>query len=222
MPKTAVIAGATGLVGRELLQLLLNENAYEKVVALVRRPLEIQNDKLVEVVCDFNNLHAYEELFKAEDIFCCLGTTIKKAKTQEAMYKIDVEYPAAMAKLAHRQGVQHFILISSMNANPNSKIFYSRMKGELEQKIKELDLPAFSIIHPALLVGEREEFRLGEGAAITVYKLLSKMFSSSKLSSIGIKAHNVAVAMYNIAQLDRNGTKTYSSQELYELSMKNT
>lgn len=220
MPKTALIAGATGLVGKELLHLLLNGNAYEKVVALVRRPLELQHKKLVEVICDFDNLEAYEEVFKADDVFCCLGTTIKKAKTQAAMYKIDVDYPVEMAKLAKKQGVQHFLLISSLNANPNSKIFYSRMKGELEQKIKELNLPALSIIHPALLVGEREEFRLGEGAAIVLYKLLSKISAPERLSSIGIQAQRVAAAMYNIAQT-KIGNKIYASKELYKISLNN-
>lgn len=218
MPKTALIAGATGLVGKELLHLLLKGNVYEKVIALVRRPLELQHEKLVEVICDFNNLEAYEEVFQVDDVFCCLGTTIKKAKTQAAMYKIDVDYPVEMAKLAKKQGVHHFLLISSMNANPNSKIFYSRMKGELEQKIKTLKLPALSIIHPALLVGEREEFRLGEGAAIIIYKLLSKLSAPERLSSIGIPAQRVAAAMYNIAKAEV-GTKTFSSKELYKISM---
>ncbi|WP_080846026.1 NAD(P)H-binding protein [Cytobacillus gottheilii] len=221
MPKTAVIAGATGLVGKELLTLLLNGYAYDKVIALVRRPLHIKHEKLTEMICDFDQLETYEEVFKADDIFCCLGTTIKKAKTQAAMYKIDVDYPVAMAKLAKKKKAKHFLLISSMNANPNSKIFYSRMKGELEQKIKALNLPAFSIIHPALLVGNRDEFRLGEGAAITFYNILSKLFSPSKLSSIGIAADVVAEAMYQIAQQEKTGTVTYSSKDLYKIAAQN-
>ena len=130
--KTALIAGAAGLVGNELLHFLLNGTEYEKVIAIVRRPLELSHPKLVETIVDFDQLEKFRENFIADDVFCCLGTTIKKAKTKEAMWKIDVEYPVGIARLASEQGADKFLLISSMGANPNSSVWYSKMKGKLE------------------------------------------------------------------------------------------
>ena len=95
--KTALIAGATGLIGKELLKLLLNGSEYDKVVAMVRRSIEIDHPKLEERIVDFDQLDKYKEIFSVHDVFCCLGTTIKKAKTKEAMWKIDVDYPVAIA-----------------------------------------------------------------------------------------------------------------------------
>jgi dTDP-4-dehydrorhamnose reductase len=109
MGKKALIAGSTGLIGNELLQLLLNGEEYEQVVAIVRRPLEVKHSKLVEKVVDFDRMNEYHESFAVDDVFCCLGTTIKKAKTKEAMWKIDVDYPVAIARLASSHGAKKFL-----------------------------------------------------------------------------------------------------------------
>jgi uncharacterized protein YbjT (DUF2867 family) len=212
--KTAIIAGATGLVGKELLQLLLQGKEYEKVIALVRRPLGVSDPKLKEVITDFSCLQDYEQYFSADDVFVCLGTTIKKAKTQEAMYQVDVEFPMAIGELAKKKGAKHYLIISSMNANSKSPIFYSRMKGELEEKIKSLSFEKLSIFRPSLLLGKRQEFRLGEELGALFSKGLRFLFFGPLRKYKSIEGKTVAKAMYNVAQENQTGTWIYSSDEI--------
>lgn len=209
--KTALIAGASGLVGQELLQILLQGEQYDRVVAIGRRSLEIEHPKLNEVVCDFDNLQEIEDNFAVDDVFCCLGTTIKKAKTKEAMYKVDVEYPLAIAKLALKKEAKHFLLISSMNANPKSSFFYPRMKGQLEEELKAFSFEAFSIFRPSLLLGDRKEFRFGEMMAEKMYKGLSPFMKSAWKSRVAIKAKTVARTMYMVAKQEKKGIAIYES-----------
>jgi len=212
--KTALIAGATGLVGKELLQELLESKHYEKVVALVRRPLEVNHPKLVEVVCDFDRLTDVETYFAVDDVFCALGTTIKKAKTKEAMVRIDVEYPLAIAELAKVQGAKHFLIVSSMNADRNSPFFYPKMKGELEEKLKQIPYDAMSIFQPSLLLGNRDEFRLFERLGIGLVRGLSPFMSPQRRSRMGIEATTVAAAMVLVAQEEREEIQTYTAEQM--------
>lgn len=216
--KSALIAGASGLVGNELLHILLREEGYERVYALVRRPLGLQHSKLTEVLCDFDKLDEVQNYFQAQDVFCCLGTTIKKAKTKEAMYRVDVEYPLAIAKLAQKKGANHFLLVSSMNADPRSKIWYPKMKGDLEEKVKGIPFHAISILRPSLLLGNREEFRLGENAAAKIFKGMSFLLSDSWKSKLAIEAKSVAKAMFRVAQMDNKGVAFYSAISIEEIA----
>jgi uncharacterized protein YbjT (DUF2867 family) len=217
MAKTALIAGSTGLIGNELLQLLLNGEEYEQVVAIVRRPLEVKHSKLVEKVVDFDRLNEYHELFDVDDVFCCLGTTIKKAKTKEAMWKIDVDYPVAIAKLASSKGARKFLLVSSMNADPDSPIFYSKMKGKLEQEIKRIPYETTAIFRPSLLLGERDEFRLGERAAAAIFTKMPFLFGGPFKKYKAIEGRTVASAMYQVAQKDTAGLTIYASEKIQEI-----
>ncbi|WP_235848495.1 Rossmann-fold NAD(P)-binding domain-containing protein [Litchfieldia alkalitelluris] len=165
------------MIGHELLHLLLDGNEYGMVTALVRSPLQIKHSKLREVIIDFDQLSKYKDLMHADDIYCCLGTTIKKAKTKEAMYKVDVEYPIELAKLTYEVGARQYLLVSSMNANAQSTIWYSKMKGELEQELMKIPFSSTAIVRPSLLMGERNEFRLGEKLAEKVFKGLSFIFT---------------------------------------------
>ncbi|PLS17450.1 oxidoreductase [Bacillus sp. M6-12] len=219
--KTALIAGASGLVGNELLHLILKGQGYEKVYSIVRRPLGVEHPKLIEVVCDFDQLEEIQEYFDAEEVFCCLGTTIKKAKTKEAMYKVDVEYPLTMAKLAQKKGSNHFLLISSMNANSKSSLWYPRMKGILEEKLVAIPLDSISIFRPSLLLGNRQEFRLGEYAAAKVFQGLSYLLKDSWKSRLAVEAKTVAQAMYYAAQMDKKGVSIYSADIIEDLAGNN-
>ncbi|WP_078427784.1 NAD(P)H-binding protein [Alkalihalobacterium alkalinitrilicum] len=212
--KSALIAGATGLVGNELLHFLLNGNEYERVIAIVRKPLEIEHPKLKEVVCNFDKLEEIESYFEVDDVFCCLGTTIKKAKSKEAMYKVDVEYPLAIAKLAKEQQVNHFLLVSSMNANPKSALWYSKIKGILEEELKKIPFEKISIFRPSLLLGNRKEFRMAENIAGKVFRGLSVLFKGPWKSRLAIEGKTVAQAMYEVAQSNSTGVKTYSAQSM--------
>lgn len=215
--KTALIAGATGLIGKELLQFLLNSNEYDKVIAIVRRPVELDHAKLDERVVDFDQLEQSKEIFAVDDVFCCLGTTIKKAKTKEAMWKIDVDYPVAIARLASSQGARKFLLVSSMNADSDSPIFYSKMKGKLEEEIKQIPFETTAIFRPSLLLGDREEFRLGERAAAAIFTKVPFLFAGPLKKFKAIEGRIVASAMYRAAQRNIQGVTVYPSEQIHEI-----
>lgn len=212
--KKALIAGATGLVGNELLHILLEAKEYETVTAIVRRPLTIQHPKLNQVIIDFDHLEEYSKHMEVDDVFCCLGTTIKKAKTKAVMKKIDAEYPLALAKLTKKLGANHFLLISSMNANPRSKIWYSQMKGTLEEELANIPFETISILRPSLLLGQRREFRLGEKIGAMIFQALSFLFTGPLLKLKAIEGRQVAKAMYSIAQIKKQGVMIYPSDIL--------
>lgn len=220
--KSALIAGATGLVGSELLHILINSQKYEKIYALVRRPLELKHPNLVEVPCDFERLEEVEQYFAVDDVFCTLGTTIKKAKTKEAMYRIDVEYPIAIAELAKEKGAKHFLIVSSMNANKNSRLWYPKMKGELEEKLKGIPYEAMSIFQPPLLLGNRSEFRLLEKIAIDIVRGLGSIFGNQLRNRMGIEAKTVAAAMFLVAQKEQKGVQTFSAEDMERIRKSNS
>jgi uncharacterized protein YbjT (DUF2867 family) len=218
MGKTALIVGASGLVGQHLLQILLHNEGYDHIVALVRSPLNKQHPKLIEHVVNFDKLEDQPSLFNVDDVFCCLGTTIKKAGSQEVMYRIDVEYPHTIAKLSQHQGAQQFLVVSAMGANPNSSIFYSRMKGELEQKLASLAYPSLSILRPALLLGERNEVRIGERLGAIVAKGTAWLMAGPLQKYKAIEGKQVAQAMFNISQTSTAGVHIYDNKQLHELA----
>ncbi|MDU4960388.1 MAG: NAD(P)H-binding protein [Sporomusaceae bacterium] len=213
-PKRAMIAGATGLIGNELLQILLREQQYEHVCALVRQPLALTHPKLQVVVCDFDRLEAFKGHLAVDDVFCCLGTTINKAKTREAMYRVDVEYPVALARLAREQGAAHFLVVSAADADVKSFFWYRRLKGTLEAEITGLPYPAISIFRPSLLLGPRKEFRLFENLAVKSISLLSGLLHRPLSSQAAIAATVVAQAMYRVAQAQETGVHIYSPRQI--------
>lgn len=218
MEKSAWIAGGSGLVGQELLRLLLEDSRYSAVCALVRRPLGISHPKLQEIVCDWDRLEETADVPTADDVFCCLGTTIKKARTREAMYKVDVDYPLALARLALTRGARHYLLVSAVGANPRSRIPYSRMKGELEEQIKRMPYEAASIFRPSLLLGDRAEFRLGERIAVKVSRAFSKLTRSPLPASLAVEARTVAGAMLEAAQRRDGGVNIYDPRKIKEIA----
>ncbi|MEK4508479.1 oxidoreductase [Paenibacillus sp. FSL K6-2524] len=218
MGKRALIAGSTGLVGNELLHYLLEAEEYDQVIAIVRSSLQIVHSKLTEKIVDFDQLEEVQEYFAVDDVFCCLGTTIKKAKSQDAMYKIDVEYPLTIARLAKEQGASHFLLISSMGANPNSSVWYSKIKGNLEQELSKIGYDSNSILRPSLLLGNRQEFRLGEQWGGSIFKVVSPLLVGPFRKYRAIQAKNVALAMYRIAQLTSPGVTIYPSDKLASIA----
>ncbi len=216
--KTALIAGATGLIGNELLHILLESSEYKEVYALVRNPLKMKHPKLKEVMVDFERLNEFKQYFAVNDVFVCLGTTIKKAKTQEAMYKIDVDYPVEIGRIAQEAGARHYLVVSSMNADRKSKLFYPRMKGELEEKVRQLNFEQHSIFRPSLLLGNRGEFRLGEEIAAVLFKCLKFIFTGPLQKYRAIEGKTVAKAMYNVAQEKEQGKVVYTSEEIEKIA----
>lgn len=218
MKRKAVVAGATGLVGRELVRLLLKEPAYTEVILIVRRSTGLTHSKLQEKILHFDELEKTELDLAGADVFCALGTTIKKAGTQEAFRQVDYVYPLTLGRMAKEQGAKQFLIISSMGANALSRMFYSRVKGEVEEALGELGLPALHIFRPSLLLGNREEFRLGERFGSALSSKLLPLFSGPLRKYRPIEAAGVARAMCLTAQGDRSGVHVYESDEIAQKS----
>ncbi|WP_338075675.1 oxidoreductase [Chengkuizengella sediminis] len=214
MQKTALIAGASGLVGSELLTYLIEGNEYNRVTAIVRNSLNIKHPKLKQVIVDFEQLSKDEEVFKVDDVFCCMGTTIKKAKTQEKMTRIDVEYPLEIARLAKKMGARQFLVVSAMQANSNSSTFYSRIKGRLEKELQKIGFETLHIFRPSLLVGDRKEFRFGEKSAEILFKALFFIFIGPLKKYKAIHAKTVALGMFNASQSRKSGVLIHLSDEI--------
>jgi uncharacterized protein YbjT (DUF2867 family) len=204
MNKKALLIGATGLTGTECLKLLLNDDFYSGVEIWVRRPTGISHPKLIENVIDFDKIHQIENL-KADHVFCCLGTTIGKAGSQENFYKIDHDYVLACAKVAERSQAGKFLYISSIGANIASGNFYLRTKGQVEESLSQLIIPSVVIFRPSMLLGNRKEFRLGERIGKAIMTVFQFLMIGSLRKYRGIQASQVANAMIVEAKSTENG-----------------
>lgn len=214
---TALVVGAAGLVGGELLRLLLAAPEYDGLIVWGRRPCGIVHEKLQEVMIDFDALPQYVIPESVQQVFCCLGTTIKKAKSQAAFRQVDLEYPLLLAEKAKAAGVKQFLIISAAGAAVNSLFFYGRVKGELEEKLKKLQLPGLHIFQPTLLLGERKEFRLGERVLAAVLSLIPFALLGPLQRLQPIAAKTVAAAMLQAAIADQPGVHVYSAADMVDL-----
>ncbi|MDQ1145808.1 uncharacterized protein YbjT (DUF2867 family) [Bacillus sp. SORGH_AS 510] len=216
--RTALVLGGSGLVGKALVETLIQQNTYKKIVLLVRKPIEIINPVCEPHVVDFDHLENEDELFQVTDVFCCLGTTIKKAKTKEAFRKVDYDYPVKAAKLSYKAGVDNFLIVTAMGANPKSLIFYNKVKGDVEETLKKLELPSLHIFRPSLLLGNREEFRFGEKIAAKASNILNLFMVGPLKSYKAIEAKKVAAAMAEVASSENKGVQIYRSDEIQQLA----
>jgi uncharacterized protein YbjT (DUF2867 family) len=215
--KTALIFGATGLVGGHVLQQALAADAYTSVVAFTRGPLSITHPKLKNVVINFDKLGDYKKEIVGDDLFLCLGTTIKKAGSEAAFKVVDFDYPLAVAKMAKENGVNQVLLCSAVDADATSKIFYNRMKGMLEDALKALNFNALHIFQPSLLLGERNENRFGESVAKVVGKFLDKIIGGLLSKYRPVEGETVASAMVKSAQILRGGVFVHASHKLSKI-----
>jgi uncharacterized protein YbjT (DUF2867 family) len=207
-PQHILLAGATGLTGEHLLDRLLNEPTVSRVLAPSRRPLA-EHPHLENPLGEFNSL--LPTLGGRVDIaFCCLGTTIKQAGSQEAFRAVDKDMVVAFAKRARELGARHLLVISAVNADPKSSIFYSRVKGETEAALKDQGWPQLTIARPSLLLGEREGQRLVEQLAAPIAKLIPGKYG-------GIEACTLARAMWRLALEEQDGVRVVESDELRRL-----
>lgn len=214
--RNAIVIGATGLVGNHLVHFLLEDDYFEQVVVLSRRTTGLKHEKLAEHIIDFNDVNSYQHLVKGDILFSCMGTTLKKAGSKDAQWKIDYTYQFEVAASARKNGVLTMVLVSSSGANSRSRIFYSRMKGALEDAIKELKFTNFFIFQPSLLLGKREEERLGEKIGERIGKVLTKIPAFKKYKPI--KGEEVARAMLNaIKNKSYSGEKVFKLDEIFRL-----
>lgn len=210
MMKTALIAGSTGLIGNQLLQLLLSSDRYSKVIAVTRYDLP-PHPKLLVLKVEFEKLDQWAASLVGDDVFCCLGTTMAKARSKEKFYQVDFFYPLLIAKIAQSHGAKQYMLVSALGADKDSSIYYNRVKGEIEEAIKQVDYKAIHIFRPSLLLGARDEKRSGEDAAKTFYKLFGFLIPKKYQA---IDSSKVANAMITLASQDDEGIFTHESKEL--------
>ena len=205
--KTAIIAGATGLVGEQLLQQLLADPDYGKVIAIVRKPLEITHEKLEQHVIDFGQLPGAISGLTADHGYCCLGTTIRTAGSKENQYIIDHDYVVAFAAACLKTAVSRFAVVSSIGADATSSNFYLRTKGEMERDIQKIPFKGICICRPSFLLGERKEFRAGEKTAIVLMKVLGPLMIGGLKKYRGIQAADVARLMISWIRTEMDGVK---------------
>lgn len=215
--KIALLLGGSGLVGGHCLDYLLNDSYYTQVKVLVRRPLSVKHSKLIQHQVSFDKVKDHLDEIKANDVYCCLGTTIKKAGSQKAFRKVDYNYPKEIAVLSFANGAEQFLLISALGANPNSLVFYNRVKGEVEQAIARCGFQGFYIFRPSLLLGERQERRLSEEFMQKIFKWLSFGFMGVLKKYKPIEGKAVAFAMVKMAKERRRGKQIFESNDIQSI-----
>lgn len=207
-PQHILLAGATGLTGEHLLDRLLSEPTVRRVLAPTRRPLA-EHPRLENPVGELHDLLA--QLHGQVDIaFCCLGSTIKEAGSQQAFRAIDLDMVAAFGKRARELGARHLLVISAIDADPDSSVFYSRVKGEMEKALQAQDWPQLTIARPSLLVGNRTQTRWAEQLAAPIAKLFPGKYGA-------IEACNLARALWRLALEEQEGVRIVESDELRKL-----
>ncbi|TDF94088.1 oxidoreductase [Paenibacillus piri] len=216
--RTAVVAGATGLIGGELVRMLLADPYYGKVAVLVRNRMDMANEKLLQVTVDYEQLEAsVHNLLTGADVFCCLGTTIKKAGSQEQFRKVDYDYPMTLGRLSQQDGAVQYSIVTAMGAGTASSFFYSRVKGEVEEGLARLRLPALHIFRPSLLLGDRQEVRTGERIGSAVSGLITPLMIGGLRKYRPIQAKTVARAMVHASKHGGSGVRIYESDQIEAL-----
>lgn len=210
--------GVTGLVGRNCLPLLVTHRAYHEIVLFTDRPLDLDHPKIKECVVDFDQLEKHAQLFHGNDFYCCLGSTPAKATDREAFHRIDYEQAFAAARIAAANEVNQIMLLSAVGANPEANLYFSRVKGELEEAVKALSFWATHIFQPSLLLKERNDNRWGEKWANKLGKVIDSATGGLLTKYKPVEAEIVAKAMINAAQQLRAGTHVYPSHFLQELA----
>jgi uncharacterized protein YbjT (DUF2867 family) len=214
----AIIIGATGLIGTALIKALSENSNYSEVILIARKQIPDLSSKFRLIQTDFDKLDEIKNEIKGDVLFSVLGTTMKTAGSKVAQYKIDFTYQFNVAKIAAENGVKNLVLLSSAGANAKSSIFYSRMKGELDEAVKELSFNHISVIRPSMLTGKRKEFRLGEKIFTPLAYVLNIIPFARKYRPI--KDSIVARAMINSVQKNQTCYQVYELNEVFKLAEK--
>lgn len=215
--KTALILGSTGLVGSVILNELLNDSSYTKVITLVRKPQPIQHSKLIEIVTDFNSVPDFSQINHIDSIFSCLGTTRKQTPDLIAYRKIEIEIPLIYAEIGKTKGLQNFHYVSAIGANKNSSNFYLNMKGEAEYLLQNANIPSLYIYQPSLLIGERKEYRFAEKVGAKIFPIIDLFLMGTLSKYKAMKVENLAKAMIKIDSKDEiNSVSVYQYDEIMQ------
>ena len=214
--KKAILIGATGLIGKALVRALREDTDYSEVLLIARKKIENLPAKFKLIQINFDEIEKYKNEMKGDVLFSTLGTTLKTAGSKEAQYKIDFDYQFNVAKITSENGVKNLVLLSSAGANSKSSIFYSRMKGELDEAVQKLKFDHISIIRPSMLVGKRKEFRLSEKIFTPLAYIVNIIPFARKYRPI--KDSIVAQAMINAVKSNKSAYKIYELGEVFELA----
>ena len=214
MQNKAIIVGSTGLIGSFLMELLVQDENYTQIIALVRTPLKSKNKKVIYIETDFNNLDIVASQINGQCLFICVGSTMAKAGSKEAFLKVDYDLPVDVAHIASNNGVKSCMVVSSLGANPESTNYYLQVKGKMEQTIEKLGFEKTVFMRPSLLFGERKEFRLGELIGKFMMKIIGPLFIGPLKKYRGIHAKTVAEAMLKDSLKQISGIKKYESNEI--------
>jgi len=212
--KTALIAGATGAVGKTLLYQLLEDENYAKVIAVTRKNLPLKHPKLEQVLVEFDHLEKVAQQLIADDVFCCLGTTIKIAGSKAAFTKVDFDYPLSIAEITKAQGAHQFVLVSALGAKAASAVFYNQVKGKAEDSIKQIGFDTFIVVRPSLLITKRTSLRLGEKIAQVVMSATGFLMIGPLKMYKAIKVEQVAKAMLVFANKKLKGHHVFLNDQL--------
>lgn len=215
--KTALVFGSSGLTGQALTRLLLENDDYSLIKIFVRRSQSLKHPKLEEIILnDFNESELSEKL-AGDELYCCIGTTMKKAGSKEAFEEVDLNIPVRLSLIAAKNHVQKFLVISSIGASPHSGSFYLRTKGKMEEKVLSSGMDKIHIFRPSLILGQRNENRLGESIGKVLYKALSFAFIGGLKKYKGIQTETIANAMIKVANGDYK-SKVFESDEMAMIS----
>jgi nucleoside-diphosphate-sugar epimerase len=198
--KTALLFGSSGLVGSELLNLIIQSNKYDNIKLFVRSETSNNHPKIEIIKTDFNNLNNHKNSIVGDDCFFCIGTTRKNTPDKNEYIRIEYSIPIEVAKIALTNSVNNFIYVSSLGANPNASGLYLKNKGQAEEELIKLNFQKLSIIRPSILLGNRKENRIGEKIGIFIMQTLSPLFLGKLKKYKPIKVENVAKAILSIAQ----------------------
>jgi len=216
--RTAIVFGGTGLVGRALIDELVKSDDYDVIKAFIRSRINIQQaSKINAFIVDFGDIESFARHIRGDDLYICIGTTIKKAGSVKRMEETDRDLPVKISAIACKNGVRRVAVVSSIGANAGSASYYLRIKGEMEKGISEQDFESLAILRPSLLLGEREEQRMGEKAGKIIMKFLG-IFLTGKLRKYrGIEARSVAKAMIHILGKSK-GPAIYESDIIQKIA----
>ncbi|NHZ87335.1 MAG: NAD(P)H-binding protein, partial [Planctomycetia bacterium] len=193
---------------------------YSKIKLFTRKPLRLEHPKVTEILCDLLDVDTYKDNFYGDDVFCCIGTTVKKTPDKELYKKIDLGIPVSAAKLCKINGIKTFVVMSSMGANVNSSIFYSRTKGEMEQVVLEQKIENTYILRPSMIGGKRNEFRIAEKISIVFMKVINPLFVGSFRKYRMIDPDIIANAMIEVAN-NKIDKQIILSDQIQELGKEN-
>ncbi|OHX66963.1 Rossmann-fold NAD(P)-binding domain-containing protein [Flammeovirga pacifica] len=209
--RIALIIGGTGLIGTSLINELIESDQYRKIISIARRPLGQPHIKVSEVITNLDNISNLEIKEDITDAFCCLGTTMKKAGSKEAFYQVDYNFVIAFAELSKKIQVSSFNVVTAMGSNKNSKVYYNRVKGEVQEEVIKLNFDVLNIYQPSLLIGDRDETRLGEDLGKILNKVLRPIIPKKYQ---GINGKKVAKSMIRTALSSTKKVNILTSDQL--------